>query len=135
LLLSLAAVGGCSSKSSSSAARSTTTSAVVISTTTSTTAPPATLPPLHLASALTSATHLIDAWKNNDRVAAAQAATAAAINALFAQAYQPLQSRGCDGGQPESDCFYREGASGAVRLHVTRQAEGSWVVTDASLAG
>jgi hypothetical protein len=128
-------VGGCSSKSSSSADARTTTTAAITSTTTSAAAPPATLPPLHLTSAFTSATHLIDAWKSNDRVAAAQAATAAAVNALFAQAYQPLQSRGCDGAQPESDCFYREGRTGGVRLHVTRQGDGSWVVTEASLNG
>jgi hypothetical protein len=131
----LAGCGGASGSSGASSGGASTTTGVAGPTTTSTTIPPATLPPLHLTSALASATHLIDAWKASDRMSAAQAATPAAVSSLFTQGYQPTQSRGCDGGSPESDCFYRLGSTGGLRFHVTRQADGSWVVTEASLAG
>lgn len=138
LAATLALGAGCTAHSSSATLsghttlRASTTSAP---STTTTTSPTPTLPPLHLSSAFASATHLIDAWRSNDRPAAGQAASPAAVDSLFAQPYQATQSRGCDGGQPESDCFYRLGSSGGLRLHVTRQGDGSWVVTEASLAG
>jgi hypothetical protein len=84
-------------------------------TTTSTTAPPAGGPYATFATPDAAATFLIGAWKKGDRGLAAQAATPAAVNALFAQPYPPggPEHRGCNAGLGGlASCFYRVGQSG-----------------------
>jgi hypothetical protein len=94
---------------------STTTSLAPSTTTTSTTTPPAGGPYATFATPDAAATFLVAAWKKGDRGLAAQAATPAAVNALFAQPYPPggPEHRGCNAGLGGlASCFYRVGQSG-----------------------
>jgi hypothetical protein len=94
---------------------STTTISTPSTTTTSTTAAPAGGPYATFATPDAAATFLVGAWKKGDRGLAAQAATPAAVNALFAQPYPPggPEHRGCNAGLGGlASCFYRVGQSG-----------------------
>lgn len=104
-----------------------------ITTTTSTTvqATAAAAPAVKVGSVKDAATRLYDAWKAGDRPKALGAASQSAVNALFAQPFNPAQLRGCDEpGQLGADCFFRY-PGGAIRMHVTGDASSGFVVETA----
>lgn len=88
-------------------------------------------PSVKVGSVKDAATRLYDAWKAGDRPKALGAASESAVNALFAQPFNPAQLRGCDEpGQLGADCFFRY-PGGAIRMHVTGDASNGFVVETA----
>ena len=122
------AVSGCSSgKGVSTPATAVNTTSLRAATSTVATAAP-TNPPTTAATTTTAggpyatfitpdsaAAHLIDGWRRGDRAFAGQAATSAAVSALFAQPYPRggPENRGCNAGiGGVASCFYRVGQTG-----------------------
>jgi hypothetical protein len=76
------------------------------------------------------ASAVIAAWKAGDRGSAAQVATAAAVDALFAQPPDGVVARGCmQGAADPRYCVYRTDA-GELQLKLT-MGGGGWYVLDA----
>lgn len=105
-----------------------------ITTTTSTTTQATAAPALKLPTPKEAATHLYEAWKKTDRPSALQAATPAAVDALFAHPFKQGALRGCD--EPTSlgaDCVYAYERQ-AVKMHITGDATNGFVVQTAEIA-
>ena len=78
---------------------------------------------------LEAANNLITAWKNSDGDAGRRSATEEAVVTLFARAYAPHQSRGCDRpSQLGSDCNFRLSGAGGVRLHLVADPVAGFLV-------
>lgn len=77
------------------------------------------------------AQHLVDAWRNHDKDAALQGATAEAVDTMLAIPAGSLNVRGCDAGDFDtSSCVYRLVTNQwEIRLDLERRPAG-WIVVD-----
>ena len=138
LAIVTALAAGCSGGSDSGPAEvgePATVTASSTSTTTTTTAPPTTsvAAPTGAATPADAAQGLYDAWKANDRAAAATLATPEAVAGVFAA--EPgdyaLYNR-CDTGEfGTSGCLFRSPATYATIQFNMESRDGRWVVIDA----
>jgi hypothetical protein len=148
--LAAVALSACGSSSGQATSTSVTTATAPASTTTPTTVAPT--PTSTVASTTTvalpadlqpsdadAAAALIAAWKSGNRTAAAQVATAAAVNTLFASPYagQTVISRGCSVSFPPLICSYGEegggSTSGSLYELSTLQAAAGWYVSSVTV--
>ena len=107
---------------------------LVTTTTVPVTAPP--LPTLKFGSAEEAIRHLFLQWSAGDRQAAGQAASADAVNALFAKPAGENKFRGCSHPADKSagsDCTYQYG-NGLLQMHVTFASD-NWQVTKVEYQG
>jgi hypothetical protein len=106
---------------------------------TTTTAVPVTAPPLpalHFDSSEEAIRHLFLQWTAGDRQAAGQAASADAVNALFAKPPGENKFRGCSHPADKaqgSDCTYQY-KQGLLQMHVAF-ANNSWQITKVEYQG
>jgi hypothetical protein len=110
------------------------TTTIVSTSTVPVTAPP--LPTIHFTTAEEAIRHLFLQWQAGDREAAAQAATADAVAALFARPVGENRFRGCSHPADKSlgsDCTYQYG-NGVLQMHVTF-ANDNWQVTQVQFQG
>ncbi len=110
--------------SDSTAPSTTTTTSTTSTTTTTTTAPPPTttrpLPPV-TDDPQTYAEFLMVAWENGDRIAAAEVASAEAVDQMFAQAYQPPATwtlGDCDPAAGSLYCTWSGSGGGQITMTV-----------------
>ena len=116
-------------RASRSTVPATTTAPAATTPTTPTSASPPTTP-VGYPSARDAATHLLDAWRAGDRVAAARGADPVAVAMLFAVPVGQVVDRGCDTGEFDtSSCQYKVGGGG-LQLDMERRPAG-WAVSGA----
>lgn len=131
-----ACAGGRHSPASTSApppARVTTTAALPTTTAAPTTTEAPRLVPQ--ASPPKAAAALIAAWTAGDRVAGAQAAEPAAVDALFAHPAVAVEQRGCNAPvSGTADCAYGIGRKGLLVLSAHSIA-GGWTISTANYEG
>ena len=132
------ALAGCGSSGSAGGPAKVAPPATVDKATTTTTAPTTTGAPTTTPAATTggatpseTAQHLYDAWKANDKAAAATVATPEAIAGMWQAVPGDYgQYSGCDTGEfSTSGCLYR-GGPGTIQIDMERKGD-LWVVVDA----
>lgn len=131
LLATTLVVGACSTSNPPLAAVTTVATPASTVAATTTTVPPTTVfqPAVPKPSREMAATHLIDAWRAGDRLAAALDATEAAVAAVFAQPYPQggVQFRGCSVAVAgPSFCDYRILATGSLLELSVVEVSGGW---------
>ncbi len=132
----LGLLAGCASSSAKPAPTTTAPVTTVVPTTIATTT--TTVPPqatVGFSSSYDAVVHLLDAWKANDKVAAAQGADAQAVEGMWATPPGELDQRGCAQTYApeltEGGCILRRAdQTGALQVNTERRAIG-WVVSSA----